>query len=240
MAAISRKRVVAPSYEPSGMDEFSAENEKTETTSKPTKSTRPSVTSGWGSSSNSTERVKAPYLVLKNNGKRIVKILDDQPMKYKRHYVASRRGFFNCEGGCPKCEVGMKVSYGYSVNVVDMAEPTEVKIWSFGPEVERRLRSFLDDEREEFRPDGIRRYFHVYHQAVEGRNAPSTQVDPMKDTDLQEDYNMEPLSEFDLNELMGECFGAEAITFYADSFLQGVADELQDKDFPKGHDRNPN
>lgn len=197
------------------------------------------VSSGWGAPvEERTENVKAPNLVLKDKGKRIVKVLDDMPpVKYKRHYLNSKKRYYTCpQVDCPLCEAGIRASWTFVMNVIDMVDnPSEVKVWTFGNEVSAALQSLGETKA----LDDSTQYFEVYHEKIANRDAPATRVQRLKARDLPDDYDLEPLNEDEISILKDQRYGEEVVFMSTISYLETVAEDLVRGDFPKGHSRNP-
>jgi len=182
------------------------------------------VRSGWGAPATpKQETVKAPYLELKGNGRRIIKILNEKPpVHYFQHFVQQVKRSYTCgkiwEDGklvqtCPLCNVGHKASARFMMNVIDMEDinkaesisDIKVRKWDFGNEVSTLLQGYSVNPDNEYWPvDDEARYFEVYHVSVAGRSAPSTKVDKLKARDLQEDFGIEPFTTAELEEIRGE------------------------------------
>lgn len=246
MASISRTRVIdadtsnmdmphdveQEAYS-SGVPDYDTEEEAPR--SRPARTSLP-VKSGWGAPKTETrERVQAPYLKLAKNGKRIVKLLTDEPsLRYFEHFVNSSGNRYICPGKdtCPLCEAGHRAGYRYMMNVVDMAKPEEVATWTFGNEVAQQLQAFADEpvtsplSRENL-------YFHIYHIEVPGRKAPGTKVIPMKARDVYEDYETVPLTEEEIASLSETLYGEETLWIWHPSKVVEAAQNLTPKDTAK-------
>jgi hypothetical protein len=191
------------------------------------------VSSGWGAPAEERrETVKAPNLILKDKGKRIVKILDDEPpVKYKRHYLNSTKRYYTClQQGCPLCQAGVRASWTFMINVVDMTDdPSEVKAWTFGNEVATQLQSHAEDRD----ITDSKWYFHVYHEKIANRDAPATRVLPLKARDVEEDYSIQALTEDELATLEDECYGEEIVYLSTLDYLEDVAAGVVPTDLPQ-------
>jgi hypothetical protein len=127
--------------------------------------------------------------VLKDKGKQIIKLLDEvPPVKYKRHYVNSKKRYYTCtQQECPLCAVGVRASLTFMMNVVNLTEdPSQVLAYTFGTEVATQLQSLADDGD----LTDANRYFQVYHEKIANRDAPATRVQKLKARDLEEDYGI--------------------------------------------------
>lgn len=257
MAKISRTRVT--DVDTSNMDvphdvEAEAyaqeENEPAATVKRPT---RAAVSSGWGAKQEErAETVKAPVLKLKDNGTRVIKLLDSAPpIKYKRHYINSKKRYYTCLlGECPLCALTppdgrkkLRASWTFVMNVIDMADdPEEVKTWTFGTEVSSQLQQLAEDKSDS--PEAAKTflsdegsYFEVKHIKVAGRDAPGTNVAFIRSRYLIEEHSIEPLNEEELAELAEEKFGAEVVYINTLDYLEDVASEIQTTDFQAGSNR---
>lgn len=188
-----------------------------------------------------TEYVKADYLVLRDNGKRIVKVLDAQPIRFQRHYINSRGGYTTCalpKDECPLSQAGHPFAWGYMLNVVDLKnDPQKVVTWTFGPEVATQLQDIIEDAKikglDSTPIDHPDVYFEVYHYKVEGRTAPSTKVNFTRAKYLEDEYGLLPLNEEELAELGTKRYGKSSVFISTPSYLEKIADELTPNDFPK-------
>lgn len=197
--------------------------------------TRSAVSSGWGAKQEEREEtVKAPVLKLKDAGTRVLKLLDSAPpVKYKRHYVNSKNRYYTCiQSGCPLCAEGVRASWTFVLNVVDMADdPTEVKTWTFGTEVSSQLQNIIEDK--EINLDDEGSYFEVKHVKVAGRSAPGTNVAFLRSRYLIEEHSLEPLNENDILELNEDRYGAEVVYINTADYLEDVAADVVPGDLPQ-------
>jgi len=227
MAKVSRVRANAPVE-----DENTTESE--ETTTKVSR-----VATGWGGSRNKDDEerpahVKSDYLVLKDNGKRVIKVLDEAPFRFQRHYVQSRRGYVACNlpaAECPLSQAGHKYAWGYMLNVVDLkGYPEKVLTWTFGPEAADQIQEILEDKELALNDEGL--YFEVYHHKVPNRQAPATKVQFVRAKYLEDEHGLLPLNAAEIAELEEKMYGSDAVFLSTRKFLEGVAEELQPSDFP--------
>jgi|SRR5882672_3474496 len=203
---------------------------------RPASTSRPAVSTGWGApKQEQRERVQAPYLKLKDNGKRIVKLLTEAPsLRYFEHYVNSSGKRYICPGRdeCALCQEGHKAGYRFMFNVVDMEDPSEVATWTFGNEVSQQLQSFAEDEiTSPLNRENL--YFQVYHIKVDGRKAPGTKVLPLKARDLQLDYSVEPLNGDEIAALSDELYADEILFIWGARKIEEAAADLTPNDLPK-------
>lgn len=233
MAKISRTRVTA-SDEAEGLSEEHPETFEGSNEAPAPRVTRTAVSSGWGAKQEErTETVKAPVLKLKDNGTRVIKVLDAAPpVKYKRHYVNSKNRYYTCtQNQCPLCQAGVRASWTFVMNVVDLIDdPSEVKTWTFGTEVSSQLQDIAENKAE---LDATNTYFEVRHVKVAGRSAPSTSVSYLRARDLMDDHSLEPLNEDEILELNEDRYGAEVVYINTADYLEDVASEVLPGDLPQ-------
>lgn len=188
---------------------------------------------GWGSPSKERAKtVQAPFLDLRT-GTHIVKILNAEPtVRYLQHFVAQGKPpvvcyrsdideveeyYKECGDICPMCEEGHQPSYGYLINVVDMSEdPDKVLKWTFGKTVKDQLVSFLEEKvtsplNRETDDEGRYRplYWKIKQTSTDGRR--QVQITPLKQADVEEDYDTVILSEERVKELEDKSYGSETL-----------------------------
>lgn len=124
-------------------------------------------------------------------------------------------------GDCPICtEAPNSASYGFMLNVVDMtSDGDKVRKWTFGNNFKNILESLAQDpitaplnretdENGKYRP----LYFRVHQTKV--NNAWQSTVQPLKVADLRDDYDIEPLTEDQVEEFQGQLYGEEVMFYW--------------------------
>ncbi len=124
-------------------------------------------------------------------------------------------------GDCPICtEAPGSASYGYMMNVVDMTTDGDtIRKWTFGNNFKNILVSLAEeprtsplnretDENGKYRP----LYFRV-HQTKQN-NAWQSTVHPLKADDLRDDYDLEPLTEEQVEEFQANKYGEEVMFYW--------------------------
>lgn len=189
---------------------------------------------GWGAPTKERAKtVQAPYLDLKGGGTHIVKILNDAPtVRYLQHFVGKGKPpavcyrsdldevedyYKECGETCPLCEEGNQPSYGYLINVVDLSEDEEVRKWTFGKTVKDQLVSFTEDpvtaplNRETDEQGRYRPLYWKIKQTAGSDGRRQVQITPLKQVDVEEDYDTVILSEDRVLELEEKSYGAETL-----------------------------
>lgn len=189
---------------------------------------------GWGAPAKERAKtVQAPYLDLKSGGTHIVKILNDAPtVRYLQHFVGKGKPpavcyrsdldevedyFKECGETCPLCEEGNQPSYGYLINVVDLSEDEAVRKWTFGKTVKDQLVSFIEDavtsplNRETDEQGRYRPLYWKIKQTAGSDGRRQVQITPLKQADVEDDYDTVILSEDRVKELEEKSYGAETL-----------------------------
>jgi hypothetical protein len=203
------------------------------------RSSASSIGSGWGAPQQERrDTVTAPYLDIKK-GKLLIKILEDEPSaNFRQHFVQSTKSYHSCnevvEDGrvtvrCPLCDAGHANTQNFRMNVVDMSEPTEVKVWTFGWLVAGILQGLSSD----IPLSDPNRYFEVWRSKPRNGGAWAYTILPIKGRDLVADKETEPLTEGELDFLSTNLYGEETVWITADKKLREAADKLMEIDFKK-------
>jgi hypothetical protein len=171
---------------------------------------------GWGS----YEKTKQASSGFPDNFKAgsesvIVKFLDPEPfLVFLQHWIerSGKKSFTCLESKCPLCDdAGDKPSQQVSFNVVDFTDPDDpqVKVWQVGPMVADILKNYAKDKKTSpINRDDL--YFSVRKETKNKKT--NYYITPVKERDLLDDWDIEPLNEEDL-----ETFDAKA---YDEDILQ--------------------
>jgi hypothetical protein len=176
---------------------------------------------GWGGYRQTADSVKSDFadnLKIIDNTDMLIKILDEEPVaSYAEHWLTikdgkeeKRRSFVCLGDDCPLCnKLGDRASVKVCFNVADMdVNPPEVKLWTAGTQVGDILEKFAENPKTSpLNRDDI--YWTITRTKKNERY--TTSVRPVKARDLEEDFDMEPLTEEELDELEGNLFTPEQI-----------------------------
>jgi hypothetical protein len=124
-------------------------------------------------------------------------------------------------GDCPICtEAPGSAGYGFMINVVDMTtDGTVVRKWTFGNNFKNLLEDLANDpvtsplNRETDGNDKYRPlYFRVHNS--KNNNTWTATVRSLKIGDLRDDYDIEPLSEAQVEEFQEQKYGEEVMFYW--------------------------
>lgn len=145
----------------------------------------------------------------------IIKFLDEEPfLVFLQHWIerSGKRSFTCLESRCPLCDdAGDKPSQQIAFNVIDFTDPEDpqIKVWQVGPMVADILKNYSKDKKTSpISRDDL--YFSVRKETKNKKT--NYYITPVKERDLLDDWDIEPLGEEELEE-----FDAKA---YDESILQ--------------------
>ena len=192
----------------------------------------PKFTSGWdGYEKARTESSDyAPeFNKVIDNEDRLFRFVDESPFAvYRQHWIerSGKRSFTCLDKGCPLCDdAGDRPSTKVAFNVIDLEEdePT-VKVWTVSQKVADIVKKHAQDKK----TAPINRadlYWAVSKTGKKG-GAIQTNLQPIKARDLQDDWDMAPLTEAELNDLDEQAYGPDSIDKQSRKTLEEIADEL--------------
>jgi hypothetical protein len=170
--------------------------------------------SGYRQTASSVGSDFADNLKIVDNTDMLIKLMEAEPVAaYAEHWLTiddKRRSFVCLGDGCPICDrLGDRPSVKVCMNVADMdANPPEVKMWTFGSQVGDMLEKFADnDKTSPLNRDDL--YWTLTRTKKSDRY--TTVVRPVKARDLVEDFDTDPLTAEELDELEGNLFERDQI-----------------------------
>jgi len=185
---------------------------------------------GWGNVEQ-TKQADSPYAQrLKIDDKPvIIKFLEDEPYtSYRQHWV-ERQGqkSFTCISdmhpqGCPLCDAGHRPAARFAFNVALMTEDgdTTIKSYEVGPRVIDSLKNFHQDPRQGPLPK------HYWAISRSGKGPTSqTNHQMVRDRDLEEEWNITPLTEDGLEQIKKQAYDASIVPIPNRETLVGIAAE---------------
>jgi hypothetical protein len=207
------------------------------------KATRPrgEVASGWdGYDKNRVESSDyAPEFskVLRENKDTdiLFKFIDEAPFAvYKQHWITrTGKQSFNCIAkkgkGCPLCEeLGDRPGNKIAFNVISLFDPEDPKVmvWTVGQKVADIIKKAATEKR----TSPINRDDLYFAASLTGKKGGSVQtnIEAIKERDLKDDWDTEPLSEDEINEFFDKAYDAESIDYPSAKQMEEVVDEQLD------------
>ena len=188
------------------------------------------VRKGWGGA----HRVKEmsgdfPDNLALDDEPALIKFLEDGPFaSYRQHWIEreGKKSWTCHEDGCPLCEIGDKPQGKYCFNVLLLSEGEPVlKVWTIGPRVLTQVETFHKDKK----TGPLTRLYWAVSRTGKGNKA-STSLIPVKERDLADDWEMDPLDDDILTKFEKQCFDEEAIPVQTRKQLKEIADEVADEE----------
>ncbi|MDX3260726.1 hypothetical protein PV336_16015 [Streptomyces sp. MI02-2A] len=187
---------------------------------------------GWGSYEKTKQATSNFPDDFKASGEAvIVKFLDDEPfLVYLQHWIerTGKRSFTCLENRCPLCDdLGDKPSQQVLFNIVDFTDPDDpqVKVWRAGPMIADILKNFANDRKTSpLNRDDL--YFSVSKQTKNKKT--NYYITPVKERDLEDDWDVAPLSEDELTEFDDNAYGEDILQVSTRNELKTIAREALD------------
>lgn len=161
----------------------------------------------------------------------IVKIMDEEPFaNYAEHWVTLSEGkrSFTCLGdNCPLCDAGVQRQSATCFNILVFENPEKptLEFWKVSKTVAATLKTFSENKatsplnREDL-------YFEVFKTKGRGGNS-RTSIQKVKARDLLEDYDIDPLTDEELEDFESKMFEEEDVTYVRTrSELRDIANDL--------------
>lgn len=195
-----------------------------------------SLGGGWGSwrqrkaeSSDYADDFRVDY-----KEKYLIMFLDDEPfVSYVEHWIdempKGKKKSYVCLGkknGCPLCAtLGEKPSPRAMFNILEFIrtdagyEPVH-KVWTVGSGVASEIEQNADD------PGLLHNYFQV-SKSQAGKHGPTTyRVIPVDDRQLDTKWDMEPLTEEEINKFMKARYDKSYVRIPSKRALEEIAEEI--------------
>jgi hypothetical protein len=188
---------------------------------------------GWGNVEQ-TKQADSPFAQrLKIDDKPvIVKFLEEEPYTSFRMHWVERQGqkSFTCLSdmhpqGCPLCDAGHRPSARFAFNVALLTEDgdTTIKSYEVGPRVIDSLKNFHQDPRQGPLPK------HYWAISRSGKGPTSqTNHQMVRDRDLEEEWNISPLTDDALEQVMKQAYDTSIVPIPNRKTLLTIAAEELD------------
>lgn len=163
----------------------------------------------------------------------VVRFLEDAPYaSYRLHWVdrSGKRSFVCPEDPddpdsprCPLCDAGDKTRAQYAFNIIDLTggQKPVVLSWDMGVRLKTKLEKIHKDPRNGPLSD----HYYVAKRTGKGTNS-DTNVAPIKERDLWDDYHVEELTDDELDTLATRVYDRSIIEVPSRKQLQELADEF--------------
>jgi hypothetical protein len=143
-------------------------------------------------------------------------------VSYKQHWIDGIKGkkSWPCIGAdCPLCEIGVGLSSKSCFNVFDMQDGLN-KILVLGVKALKQLES-LDHDRTTGKIDRPDMYYAIAN--VGTKQQASISITAVKERDVKEDWDVEPLTDDEIEKFTKKCFTKKAIPVYGRKKLLEIA-----------------
>lgn len=226
-------------YEPEAaeVEDDTNEDDGDESESVDLSKARRTIQRGWGKA----EQVKASSsafaerLKIEKGETLLIKFLEDEPYtSYRYHWLDGRKGqkSFTCideidPKGCPLCAAGDRASSRFAFNVALYVDGDWVnKSYEGGPRVMDALKTFHTDTKS---GPLTKHYWSVARSGKQGSS--STNHAPVKERDLEEDWDAKPISDDTMKTLMKNAYDASIVFIpKRSSLVEVAAEEFGDDD----------
>lgn len=189
---------------------------------------------GWGSyNKQKSESGDFPENLKVTDEAILIKFLDDEPFYvYRQHWIerSGKKSFTCLSDNCPLCdELGDRPRLQVLFNVIDFtdADNPEVKVWTVGTRVAGALKNFAADKK----TSPLNRE-NLYWSVSKSGKGSKTQysINPVKERDLEEDWDIEPLTADDIEDFDGQAYDESIVQFQTRKQLREIVDEVLDED----------
>jgi hypothetical protein len=185
---------------------------------------------GWGS----YEKTKQATSSFPDNFKAtsesvIVKVLDEEPfLVFLQHWIErkGKKSWTCLESKCPLCDdAGDKPSQQICFNVVDFTDPEDpqIKVWQVGPMIADILKNYSKDKKTSpINRDDL--YFSVSKDTKNKKT--NYYITPVKERDLLDDWDIDPLTEEDLEEFDSKAYDEDILQVTRRTELKQIVREI--------------
>lgn len=196
------------------------------------------VGSGWGGAAKVRSSGKFAERFAITEEQVVIHFLDNEPFAtFKQHWINERKGqkSFTCIAktgknaqDCPLCDAGDKPSTQIGFNVVDFTSPGDpvLKAWWVGSRVSDQLKNFA--EQEKTKPLNRDDVYFVVNRTGSQSAGYSTNINPVKERDLDEDWDVESLSDDELGEFEAKRYTRDIVEQPTVRELKEIARSLSD------------
>lgn len=160
----------------------------------------------------------------------LIKFLEDEPFaSYRQHWIErpGKKSWTCLEDNCPLCDIGDRPAAKIAFNILSFENPDEPenKVWIVGTKLSGALENFASDKK----TGPLTRLYWSVKRTGKGTKS-QTHLTPIKERDLKDDWDVEPLSEEELDTAYESCFDDTVIQVQTRKQLKDVASDLDDEE----------
>lgn len=181
----------------------------------------------------------AEFLRLEDTGEAtLIRFLESAPFaSFRQHWIdrqSGKRSWVCIEDDCPLCDAGDTPGFRIAFNVLVLSDGKPLnKVWEVGPRLAEQLEAKAKDKRTG--PlDRSDIYWAVSRTGKKSKTAYS--IDPVKERDLEADWELEPLTDTIIKRYQVKMFDAKVIKVPTKKQLKELAAELLDEDYDDDED----
>lgn len=194
------------------------------------------VRTGWGGYRETKAKAGfgADFLKFDDTGEAmLLRFLEGEPFaSYRQHWIdrqSGKRSWVCVETDCPLCDAGDTPSFRIAFNVLLLSDGKPInKVWEVGPRLAEQLEAKAKDKRTG--PlDRSDIYWAVSRTGKKSKTSYS--IDPVKERDLKEDWDVEPLEDRVIKHYRGKMYDSKVIKVPSMKQLKELAAEMLDEDY---------
>lgn len=159
----------------------------------------------------------------------LVKFMEDEPfVSYRQHWIEreGKKSWTCLEDDCPLCDIGDRPQSKFCFNVLLLSEGEPVvKVWTVGSRVLTQLETFHKDKK----TGPLGRLYWAISRTGKGTKA-STSIIPVKERDLMDDWELEPLDDDVMEKYQKQGYTDEAVQVQTRKQLREIAKEVADEE----------
>jgi hypothetical protein len=198
------------------------------------------IRGGWGASQETIDSTSSYAQTFKpTKDTQIVRFLEGKPYaSFRRHWmdrVGIGKRAYTCYQSvgrdCPLCDVGDKPGAVTAFNIAVCADDGEVvlKSWECGVKITQQLKTYSNDPK--IGPlDRTGLYFAVSKSEATQRQQVTTMVNPVRERDMQEDWNTPPPTDAAIERIKQAAYTAEIVDVAPRQVMDEVAAEFAGDD----------
>lgn len=191
------------------------------------------VRSGWGGAKETRAKSSGFAEDLDvDSGEVLTKFLEDEPFaSYRQHWAdwrtSGKRSFICLEDDCPLCDIGDRPSAQYLFNVADLTDEPINKQLRVGVQALGQIENLASGKMGPL----SKNYWVISRSKKKGKGRGNTvawNFTPVKERDLEEDWEMEPLTDEEFDDLVEGGYDSDIVQVSTRKELMALAREAMD------------